>query len=230
MRIVFVRHGDPDYKNDCLTEIGRRQAELVAERLRGEGIEEIWASTQGRAIETAEASSRVLGLPIQTLDSMREVHWGSTDGEPLFAGGHPWEMVDELARRGYNLNSPDWREHPFFRTNKVLSCVDTVERGIDDWLADHGYLREGAYYRHACEETEHHTIALFSHGGSSCAAMGHILNLPFPFMIAAYHLEFTGITILRMDRKEGLGTLPCIELANDGRHIVEGRYHRLNNK
>ena len=120
MRIVFVRHGDPDYKNDCLTEVGRRQAELVAERLRSEGIEEIWASTQGRAIETAEAASRVLGLPIQTLDSMREVHWGSRDGTPLFADGHPWDIADELARQGINLNDPAWRTKTEGRAKPVL--------------------------------------------------------------------------------------------------------------
>ena len=41
MRIVFVRHGEPDYANDCLTEQGRLQAKAAAERLREEGISEI---------------------------------------------------------------------------------------------------------------------------------------------------------------------------------------------
>lgn len=29
MIIHFVRHGHPNYKDDCLTEIGRKQAELA---------------------------------------------------------------------------------------------------------------------------------------------------------------------------------------------------------
>ena len=33
MRIIFVRHGEPDYKNDCLTAEGHIQAEAVAKRL-----------------------------------------------------------------------------------------------------------------------------------------------------------------------------------------------------
>ena len=37
MRIVFVRHGEPDYEHDCLTETGVRQAEQAAERLKEEG-------------------------------------------------------------------------------------------------------------------------------------------------------------------------------------------------
>ena len=37
MRLILVRHGDPDYALDCLTELGHRQAETVAKRLMEEG-------------------------------------------------------------------------------------------------------------------------------------------------------------------------------------------------
>ena len=57
MRIVFVRHGEPDYANDCLTAVGKVQAEQAALRLREEGIEEIWSSPLGRAAETAKAAN-----------------------------------------------------------------------------------------------------------------------------------------------------------------------------
>ena len=39
MRIVFVRHGEPDYANDCLTALGREQAKAAA--LRGWRAEKI---------------------------------------------------------------------------------------------------------------------------------------------------------------------------------------------
>ena len=57
--------------------------------------------------------------------------------------------------------------------------------------------------------------------------MGHILNLTFPYACGLFHLEFTGITIIRMDRNPGRQRLPCLELANDGRHIRGTGYHRL---
>ena len=227
MRIVFVRHGEPDYAHDCLTETGRIQAIAAAERLREEGISEIWSSPLGRAAETAEAASRALGLPVRTLDFMREVRWGDRDGAEMFAGGHPWDIADELARQGTDLNDPRWREYPYFRNNRVCDSVDTVEEGIDRWLESLGYRREGPYYRCVRTDSAQQTVALFSHGGSSCAAMGHMLNLPFPYACALLHLEFTGITILRLDRRPGSKTLPCLELANDGRHLRGLRYHRL---
>ena len=35
----------------------------------------------------------------------------------------------------------------------------------------------------------------------------------------ALTMFFTGITILRMDKRKGPCTLPCLELANDFRHV-----------
>jgi len=223
MRIVFVRHGEPDYARDCLTELGRIQAKKAAQRLLGEGIGEIYASPLGRARETAQAAAEVLGLPVKTLDFMEEVRWGSADGEELYAGGHPWAIADEMARQGMELNRADWRDAPWFRTNRVVECVDRVERGIDEWLAGFGYLREGKHYRHAEEEEQHKTVALFSHGGSSCAAMGHILGLPFPYAIALLHLDFTGITVVRLDSRAGIGAIPQLKCSNDTAHLRDGQ-------
>ena len=229
MRIIFVRHGEPDYAHDCLTEMGRLQAADAAERLRNEGIEEIFSSPQGRAAETAAATADLLKRPVQTLDYMRELHWGSIDGTPLPSDGHPWDLADLMAEEGWDLTNPGWREHPYFKNNQVTANADMVAEKTDEWLRSLGYEREGAFYRCVRPDNRQKTVALFSHGGSSAAAMGHILNLPFPYACGLFHLEFTGITIIRLDRNPGSRRLPCLELANDGRHIQGPHYHRLNN-
>ena len=229
MRIIFVRHGEPDYAHDCLTEMGKLQAVDAAERLRNEGIEEIYSSPLGRAAETAEATAKLLKRPVQTLDYMRELHWGSIDGTPLPSDGHPWDLADLMAEEGWDLTNPGWREHPYFRNNQVTANADLVAEKTDEWLRTLGYEREGAFYRCVRPDNRQKTVALFSHGGSSAAAIGHILNLPFPYACGLFHLEFTGITIIRLDRNPGSRRLPCLELANDGRHIQGPHYHRLNN-
>ena len=223
MRIVFVRHGEPDYAHDCLTPLGELQAKAAAQRLREEGIGAIYSSPQGRARQTADAAAEVLGLEVHTLDFMHEIHWGSTDGEALFADGHPWKIADELAAGGSDLTERNWAAHPYYRSNRVTEAVRVVEEGIDAWLASLGYVREGLCYRNTREDDEQFTVALFSHGGSSSAAMGHILNHPFPYMCAVFHLPFTGITTLRFDRHPGSLSLPVLELAGDGRHIRDVR-------
>ncbi len=219
MRIVFVRHGDPDYKNDCLTPIGREQAKAAAERLKEEGISELYSSTCGRALETAAYASEALGLPVRELDFMREVSWGSRDGTPIFAWGHPWAIANELAKSGYDLTDPAWREHPYYKNNTVVDVVAKVDEGIDGWLSSLGYEREGVYYRCRRGDEEEYTVALVSHGGSSAAAMGRILNLTFPYTCALFHIPFTGLNVIRLDRRIGSLGLPVLELAGDGKHI-----------
>ena len=227
MRIVIVRHGEPDYEHDCLTERGRIQAAAAAERLRDEGIAEIFSSPLGRAAETAAAASEALRLPVKTLDFMRELRWGSVDGTPVPADGHPWDIADLLAAEGWDLTNPAWREHPYFRSNRVTAEADYVAEKTDEWLYSLGYERNGAYYRCIRPDDRQETVALFCHGGSSSAMMGRILNLTFPYACGLFHLEFTGITVIRLDRNPGRQVLPCLELANDGRHLRGLRYHRL---
>ncbi len=53
MRILLIRHGDPDYINDCLTEKGRREASLLADLMEKETVKDFFVSPLGRARETA---------------------------------------------------------------------------------------------------------------------------------------------------------------------------------
>ena len=55
MRIVFIRHGDPDYAHDTLTEKGRKEASLLAENIEYLGLEQavVYVSPLGRARDTA---------------------------------------------------------------------------------------------------------------------------------------------------------------------------------
>ena len=217
MRIIFVRHGHPDYAHDCLTELGRQHAAAAALRLQDEGIEAIYSSTHGRAMETASHLADALHLPVTGCDFMREINWGSVDGEPLFADGHPWDTADRMVAQGESLMNPDWQNSETFRRNRVVQCVEKVAAGTDAWLATLGYTREGLYYR-AGKDTKH-TIAAFGHGGASTAILAHLFNLPFPFVTSTMGPDYTGITIVELPDVEGALVKPRLEMLNDARHI-----------
>lgn len=53
MELWIIRHGDPDYVHDSLTEKGVREAKLLAERLSKYNISKIYCSPLGRAQKTA---------------------------------------------------------------------------------------------------------------------------------------------------------------------------------
>ena len=62
MRILLIRHGDPDYENASLTEKGFREAELLAARLKDERIDAAYVSTMGRAMATAKPTLDAKGM------------------------------------------------------------------------------------------------------------------------------------------------------------------------
>ena len=219
MRIIFIRHGHPNYEKDCLTELGRKHAAAVAERLKEEGISEIYSSTCGRAYETAGYVAEKYGLPIVKCEFMREISWGSVDNEPLFLEGHPWGTVDDMVAKGESILSPTWAsEEPFVR-NKMVGYVVNIAVALDQWLKTLGYTREGLYYRAAENNNTNKTIAVFGHGGAGSAIFSHLFNLPYPFVCTTLNQDYTGITIVEFLDTPGALVKPRFEILNDARHI-----------
>ena len=216
MRIIFVRHGEPNYEKDCLTETGKKQAAAAAVRLEREGIEEIYASPMGRAAETAAGTAERLGLPVRTLDYMHEISWG---GPGIPQEGHPWTVSDwMISREDFDFYSADWRQHPYFRGNVAVQYLDEISARFDAFLRTQGYRHEGT--RFLCETDRAKTIAVFSHGGSGACVLSHLLALPFPYVCTVLPYEFTSIIILEFPVRKGEYVHPRIELFNDAAHIL----------
>ena len=107
MRIILIRHGDPNYEKDCLTELGHKQAAIVAQRLLKEGIEEIYSSPHGRAQQTAKPFSQLSGISkVQILDFIKEIRFGTE--EALYNNDwNPWLGVDALVKEGFSEEDID---------------------------------------------------------------------------------------------------------------------------
>jgi len=214
MRFLFIRHGEPDYDNDCLTPTGKLQAQAAAKRLKDENISEIYSSPYGRAVETAEATAKELGLKVNVLDFMHEVTWGGNVPED----GHPWTLADKmLYEDNFDFYHKDWREHPYFKNNTILPCYDEIAKSIDEFLLTQGYRHEGN--RYFCTQENHKTIALFSHGGSGGAALSHLLSLPFPYFLCVFPYTYTSIISLDFPSHPAHYVHTQMELFNDAAHI-----------
>ena len=120
MRIIFVRHGYPDYALDCLTEVGQQHAEAAAVRLQDEPFTRIFSSTCGRAVETAEHIAAKHSLAVESFDFMREITWGPIEGDALpHRNGYPWVVASAMVRDGASLMDPEWEDGAYFANNKV---------------------------------------------------------------------------------------------------------------
>ena len=103
MRILIIRHGDPDYVNDSLTPRGDREAELLAGIIDRFGIDEVFLSPQGRAQRTASYSLSRLGMSGTTLKWLHEF-------VPLIRRPDR----DPVKTIAWDWRPSDWTVHPEF--------------------------------------------------------------------------------------------------------------------
>ena len=217
MRLILVRHGHPDYKNDCLTELGHKQAEACAERLKEENIDKFYASSCGRAYETALHIADGRNMEVEKLDFMREIGWGPAGSNKGENGYDPWTLSMRMVQRGQSLMSPTWPLEDPFNTSFTTDRSLAVGVGIDKLLAELGFTRDGEFYRVGSQPYKN--VLLASHGGSSTAALSHIFNLPMPFVSKAICPQFTAITVVSFWGEEGELCCTQFEIVNDARHI-----------
>lgn len=222
MKIYFVRHGHPDYKLDCLTELGHKQATIAAENLRDSGIEAIYSSSCGRAVETAEHTAKLLGLSVESCDFMREIGWKSKDDTPIVAKGHPWTVSDWRISQNLTLLNVNWREDEPYCKSIIVERAQIVIDGIDKWIAELGFVREGEFYR-VSDKIPYKTVAMFSHAGASAAALSHMLNIPMPQFFAAFKINFVSSFVVELADKPGELVYPKIILLDDVLYKDENR-------
>jgi probable phosphoglycerate mutase len=88
----FLRHGETDWNAEGLSQgstdiplnaVGVAQAERAARAFATKRIVTIVASPLQRARHTAEIVAATLGLPVETDDDLREVHFGIQEGLPM---------------------------------------------------------------------------------------------------------------------------------------------------
>ena len=246
MRLIFIRHGEPNYEKDCLTENGVRQAECTADRLVGENVDaspsgsrwtrrsipsclnisEVYASPMGRAKQTASFTAQRLGKDIKVLDFMHEIDWGDAGDTHLGYDGHPWTLAYKLlsGEPGY-VGSNDWDSHPFFRDNICMRYYRDISEKIDEFLSGYGLTRSNdMYVTDGCPDTD---IALFAHGGSGAVVLSHVLNLPFPFVLTSMPFGVCSVTVIEFVPQEDRIVLPRLELFNDMGHLESVRTERL---
>ena len=72
MRLLIVRHGDPDYSIDSLTEKGWKEAEYLSERLSKLDVKDFYVSPLGRAKDTASFTLKKMNRTAVECDWLRE--------------------------------------------------------------------------------------------------------------------------------------------------------------
>ena len=176
MRLLLIRHGDPDYAADGLTETGQLEAELLAERIAPMEISEYYVSTMGRALATARPTLEKAGRTAAECDWLREFSIGIRRPDRDGFSQVPWDWLpQDWAKDPILLDREHWFEHPILAEEDVRSAYDRVIENFEAVLAKHGYVRDGLIYR--VERASAETLAFFCHFGVSCVIMSRLMNV-----------------------------------------------------
>lgn len=222
MKILIVRHGDPDYSKDSLTEKGWREAEYLAERLARVETKAYYVSPLGRAKDTASCTLKKVGRQAVECEWLREFSPLVMRPDCKDRPGIAWDWLpqDWLAEDRF-LTYDRWMEAPAYAQAGIREENRWVVTNFDAVLASHGYRREGRLYR--AEAPNEDTIVFFCHFGVECVLLGHLLNLPVPVLWHAFCAAPSSVTTLvTEERREGLALFRMSSFGDTSHLYVKG--------
>jgi probable phosphoglycerate mutase len=153
MKLYFVRHGESEANTQHvisnygshfgLTELGRQQVHVLAERLKNLPITTMYSSPVLRAMDTADILYQSLDLPYRVSEALREYHCGLLEGK---SDEESWRLhrqyyEDWTLRQDY-LSKPEGGESFVDIQQRFLPFIESLKRDDDDHvlLVGHGGL------------------------------------------------------------------------------------------
>ena len=203
MRLIIIRHGDPDYSIDSLTETGWHEAELLSERISRLNVKAFYVSPLGRAKDTAKATLAKMGREATVCDWLREFPLRLKEKNGEANGGCLWDWLPEVWTQTPDFYDKDkWMDVPCMREVGTREAYEAVTAGLDALLASHGYERCGGYYRAASPNDD--TIVFFCHFGLECILLSHLIGVSPMVLWHGFCAAPTSVTtIYTEERREG---------------------------
>lgn len=220
MKILIIRHGEPDYSIDSLTEKGWREAELLSKRLCEMNIADFYVSPLGRAKDTAKPTLEKLGREAEVLPWLREFK-GTVVNPHTAERRIPWNLAPQYWTKQPELYEPEgWRENDLFKTGNMREVYDATGAGVDALLARYGYVRDGGIYR--CEQNDDRVIALFCHFALGMTILSHLMHISPAVMWQCFFMPTSSVTTLvTEERVKGEVFFKCMQLG-DTSHLYAG--------
>ena len=208
MKIVIIRHAEPDYKNNTLTEKGFREAKILGEYYKDEKIDVIYTSPLPRALYTAQA--------LRGNRPLYEEKWLEEFWHPINIDGrerHNWDFLPSDIEKYPELVSHKFLTSDFCKPVHMKEMYDEVIKHFDEILEKHGYKREGSYYRVVKPNKD--TIVFVCHLGMMSLLMSRLSGIPYSQIAQYFFVAPTGVTTyVSEEREEGIAQFRCREFGN----------------
>ncbi len=225
MLLFYVRHGDPIYNPDSLTELGHAQAEALAARMKICAPERIFSSSSNRAILTATPTAKALGKEIEILDwcneryAFQELRTYSSEGRPqwLFQNA---KMVEFLASAEVRRLDDKWYTHPRFVDTTYKAGMERIAGEADAFMLSLGYRHDHERNGYVAQAPNTQRVALFAHQGFGLAFLSCLLDIPYPQMCTRFDLGHSSVTAIEF-ADSGFTVPRVLQMSNDS-HLFAG--------
>lgn len=206
MEILIIRHGEPNYAIDSLTDKGWQEAEYLARRIAPLDVKDYYCSPLGRAHDTAKATLELAHRSAETLEWLKEFD------PQIYRPDRPerkgcvwdWKPSDWTTYEPF-YDEQKWYTHPLLEGANTKERYDWVTSNFDALLEKHGYKREGKYYR--VIDRNHDRIVFFCHFGLECVLLSHLIGCSPMVLWHGFVAAPTSVTTIHTEeRDEGIAS------------------------
>ena len=234
MLLFYVRHGDPVYETDSLTEQGFAQAEAVVSRMKRIRPDRIFCSNLHRAYLTAKPTADHFGMDITEVDFLDEKQ-GYFDMRCEYAPGkYQWafgipEYRELFTTPEIRKMDREWYKHPAFADHPTFGvCMERIQKGTDAFLQSLGYRHDHERCAYVAERPNDDRIAVFAHQGVGLVFLAALLDIPYPQLCTHFDMSHSGITVIDFNG-DGIVIPKVRQLANDSHLFAAGLPTKYNN-
>lgn len=241
MRLIFIRHGDPDYSIDNLTEKGKREVEQLTKRVCSwKNITAFYTSPLGRARATGEPSLKKLERQAQIFDWLQEFPNSHLDKNGNRA--QTWDLPPEFYCSNQDFFHKDnWCKNDYMGP-EIQQRYKEVCNGIDGLLQEYGYIRtESGLYTVENPTPNHNwnkpiekyhlksvkedypqetTLVFFCHLGVMFTIIGHLTGISPVQLWQGFYVAPTSVTILNSEERTKGQAWFRVERLGDTKHLT----------
>ena len=201
MKIVFIRHGDPNYELDALTEKGILEAKALIPRVEKMNADYYYVSPLGRARQTAQIAIERIDKEAKVLDWLREfpaVVKHICEPDP---GPQCWDwMPSDWAKDPSFYDIDHFFDHPVMANGHVKEIYEDVLRHFDALLKKHGYAKNGKTFD--VLNGNHDTLCFFCHFGIECVLLSYLINVSPMILWHGFVAAPSSVTIVNTEERQ----------------------------
>lgn len=221
MKVLIVRHADPDYSVDSLTPKGWKEAECLSKRLSKLKVKEYYVSPLGRAKDTASLTLEKVNRTATECEWLREFE-GHIIRPDSGAENIVWDWLpaDWTTEEEY-YRCDLWHQTEVMQAGQIQKEYDWVIKNFDALLEKHGYQREHNYYR--AIKANNDTIILFCHFGVECVLLSHLLNISPMVLWHGFCAAPSSVTTIHTEeRRKGIASFRVSSFGDISHLYAEG--------